>query len=346
MHRIYAPASKENIMTEQTNAQPTVVCAMYKFVTLDNYQDLQQPLADEMKRLGVRGTLLLAAEGINGTVAATREGIDGLLDYLKQDPRLADISYKESYDESNPFYRTKVKLKKEIVTMGVEGIDPKRVVGTYVKPADWNALISDPDVVLVDTRNDYEVNIGTFKGALDPKTKTFREFPQYVKENLDPAKNKKVAMFCTGGIRCEKSTAYLKEQGFDEVYHLEGGILKYLEEVPAEQSMWEGECFVFDNRVAVNHSLEKGIYDQCHACRRPITEDDKQHAHYEQGVSCHQCFDEYSDEHRERFRAREKQMQLARERGETHIGDDLTTVIEKRRKEKQAFKDAQRKRAE
>ncbi len=333
-------------MTEQTNAQPTVVCAMYKFVTLDNYQDLQQPLADEMKRLGVRGTLLLAAEGINGTVAATREGIDGLLDYLKQDPRLADISYKESYDESNPFYRTKVKLKKEIVTMGVEGIDPKRVVGTYVKPADWNALISDPDVVLVDTRNDYEVNIGTFKGALDPKTKTFREFPQYVKENLDPAKNKKVAMFCTGGIRCEKSTAYLKEQGFDEVYNLEGGILKYLEEVPAEQSMWEGECFVFDNRVAVNHSLEKGIYDQCHACRRPITEDDKQHAHYEQGVSCHQCFDEYSDEHRERFRAREKQMQLARERGETHIGDDLTTVIEKRRKEKQAFKDAQRKRAE
>ncbi len=333
-------------MTEQTNAQPTVVCAMYKFVTLDNYQDLQQPLADEMKRLGVRGTLLLAAEGINGTVAATREGIDGLLDYLKQDPRLADISYKESYDESNPFYRTKVKLKKEIVTMGVEGIDPKRVVGTYVKPADWNALISDPDVVLVDTRNDYEVNIGTFKGALDPKTKTFREFPQYVKENLDPAKNKKVAMFCTGGIRCEKSTAYLKEQGFDEVYHLEGGILKYLEEVPAEQSMWEGECFVFDNRVAVNHCLEKGIYDQCHACRRPITEDDKQHAHYEQGVSCHQCFDEYSDEHRERFRAREKQMQLARERGETHIGDDLTTVIEKRRKEKQAFKDAQRKRAE
>ena len=333
-------------MTEQTNAQPTVVCAMYKFVTLDNYQDLQQPLADEMKRLGVRGTLLLAAEGINGTVAATREGIDGLLDYLKQDPRLADISYKESYDESNPFYRTKVKLKKEIVTMGVEGIDPKRVVGTYVKPADWNALISDPDVVLVDTRNDYEVNIGTFKGALDPKTKTFREFPQYVKENLDPAKNKKVAMFCTGGIRCEKSTAYLKEQGFDEVYHLEGGILKYLEDVPAEESMWEGECFVFDNRVAVNHSLEKGIYDQCHACRRPITEDDKQHAHYEQGVSCHQCFDEYSDEHRERFRAREKQMQLARERGETHIGDDLTTVIEKRRKEKQAFKDAQRKRAE
>jgi len=192
---------------------PYVVCAMYKFVTLDNFEDLRQPLLDEMLRLDVKGTLLLAAEGINGTVAGSREGIDALLDYLRRDERLKDIDHKESYDDDMPFYRTKVKLKKEIVTLGVEGIDPKRVVGTYVKPADWNALISDPDVVLVDTRNDYEVEIGTFKGALDPRTKTFREFPQYVKENLDPAKNKKVAMFCTGGIRCEKSTAYLKEQG-------------------------------------------------------------------------------------------------------------------------------------
>lgn len=327
-----------------TDTPTVVVCAMYKFVTLDNHEALRQPLLEEMQRLNVKGTLLLAREGINGTVAASREGIDALLTWLRRDERLQDISYKESFDSSNPFYRTKVKLKREIVTMGVEGIDPQRVVGTYVKPADWNALISDPDVVLVDTRNDYEVDIGTFKGALDPKTKTFREFPQYVKDNLDPGKNKKVAMFCTGGIRCEKSTAYLKEQGFDEVYHLEGGILKYLEDVPAEESLWEGECFVFDNRVAVNHQLEKGRYDQCHACRRPITEDDKQHAHYEQGVSCHQCHDEYSDEQRLRFRAREQQMQIARERGETHIGDDLTSVIEKRRKEKQAFKDAQRKR--
>ncbi len=327
-----------------TDTPTVVVCAMYKFVTLDNHEALRQPLLEEMQRLNVKGTLLLAREGINGTVAASREGIDALLTWLSRDERLQDISYKESFDSSNPFYRTKVKLKREIVTMGVEGIDPQRVVGTYVKPADWNALISDPDVVLVDTRNDYEVDIGTFKGALDPKTKTFREFPQYVKDNLDPGKNKKVAMFCTGGIRCEKSTAYLKEQGFDEVYHLEGGILKYLEDVPAEESLWEGECFVFDNRVAVNHQLEKGRYDQCHACRRPITEDDKQHAHYEQGVSCHQCHDEYSDEQRLRFRAREQQMQIARERGETHIGDDLTSVIEKRRKEKQAFKDAQRKR--
>ncbi|WP_221794725.1 rhodanese-related sulfurtransferase [Oceanobacter mangrovi] len=325
-----------------TSNELVVVCAMYKFVTLENFADLRQPLLDTMQSLDVKGTLLLALEGINGTVAGSRAGIDGLLQWLQQDPRLADIGYKESYDEQQPFYRTKVKLKKEIVTMGVEGIDPKRVVGTYVKPADWNQLIADPDVVLVDTRNDYEVGIGTFKGALDPNTKTFREFPQYVKDNLDPSKHKKVAMFCTGGIRCEKSTAYLKEQGFEEVYHLEGGILKYLEEVPAEESMWQGECFVFDNRVTVNHQLEKGQYDQCHACRRPITEADKQSEHYQQGISCHHCINEYDEEQRERFRQREQQMQLAKQRGEDHLGNDLQTVIKQRRKEKLAFKDQQR----
>jgi UPF0176 protein len=227
--------------------------------------------------------------------------------------------------------------------MGVEGIDPKRVVGTYVKPKDWNALISDPDVILVDTRNDYEVGIGTFKGALDPNTKTFREFPQYVKDNLDPQQHKKIAMFCTGGIRCEKSTAYLKEQGFDEVYHLEGGILKYLEDVPKEETLWEGECFVFDNRVTVDHDLQKGHFDQCHACRRPITEDDKQSEHYVQGVSCHHCIDEYDQAQRERFRQREQQMQLAKARGEDHLGNDLAAIIEKRRLEKLALKNQQRK---
>ncbi len=324
---------------------PYVVCAMYKFATLDNFEELRQPLLDEMLRLDVKGTLLLAAEGINGTVAGSREGIDALLDFLRRDERLKDIDHKESYDDDMPFYRTKVKLKKEIVTLGVEGIDPKRVVGTYVKPADWNALVSDPDVVLVDTRNDYEVEIGTFKGALDPRTKTFREFPQYVRDNLDPAKNKKVAMFCTGGIRCEKSTAYLKEQGFEEVYHLEGGILKYLEEIPQEESLWEGECFVFDNRVTVNHQLEKGDYDQCHACRRPITEADKEHEHYVAGVSCHHCHDEYDEAQRERFRQRELQMQLAKQRGEDHLGNDLASVIEKRRQEKLALKEQQRKRS-
>lgn len=327
-------------MTEHT---PFVVCAMYKFVTLNDFELLQKPLLDEMLRLDVKGTLLLANEGINGTVAGSREGIDALLDYLRRDERLADVGTKESFDDEMPFYRTKVKLKKEIVTMGVEGIDPKRVVGTYVKPKDWNALISDPDVILVDTRNDYEVGIGTFKGALDPNTKTFREFPQYVKENLDPQKHKKVAMFCTGGIRCEKSTAYLKEQGFDEVYHLEGGILKYLEEVPKDETLWEGECFVFDNRVTVDHDLQKGHFDQCHACRRPITEDDKQSEHYVQGVSCHHCIGEYDEAQRERFRQREHQMQLAKARGEDHLGNDLAAIIEKRRLEKLALKNQQRK---
>lgn len=328
--------------TTQSTVAPIVVCAMYKFVTLDNFEALRQPLLDTMLKHDVRGTLLLALEGINGTVSGTRESIDALLNWLRQDERLADIVYKESFESEQPFYRTKVKLKKEIVTMGVEGIDPRKVVGTYVKPQDWNALISDPDVVLVDTRNDYEVGIGTFEGAIDPKTKTFREFPQYVKDNLDPEKNKKVAMFCTGGIRCEKSTAYLKEQGFDEVYHLEGGILKYLEEVPQEDSMWQGECFVFDNRVTVDHNLEPGQYDQCHACRRPITEEDKQSEHFVQGVSCHFCIDEYTPEQRERFKQREKQMQLAKARGEDHLGNDLAAVIKKRKEEKLRFKNQQR----
>ncbi len=312
----------------------TIVCAMYKFVALEDFQTLREPLHKVMQDNGVRGTLLLASEGINGTVAGSREGIDALLTWLQQDPRLADIVYKESLDDSNPFHRTKVKLKKEIVTMGVEGIDPKRVVGTYVKPEEWNALISDPDVILVDTRNDYEVQVGTFKGAVNPHTETFREFPDYVKENLDPEKNRKVAMFCTGGIRCEKSTAYLKEQGFDEVYHLEGGILKYLEEVPQENSLWEGECFVFDNRVTVNHQLEKGSYDQCHACRLPLTAEQMQSDKYQAGISCPSCYDSLSDEQRERFIERQKQMQLAQQRGEAHLGADANETSSKRRERK------------
>ncbi|CCQ11918.1 Rhodanese domain protein UPF0176 [Pseudoalteromonas luteoviolacea B = ATCC 29581] len=323
---------------------PYVVCALYKFVSLPNFKSLRQPLLDVMEQNEVRGTLLLAAEGINGTVAAKRDGIDALLAWLDKQPGLDKIVSKESYDETCPFYRTKVKLKKEIVTLGVEGIDPLNVVGTYVKPQDWNALISDPEVVLVDTRNDYEIEIGTFKNAVDPKTKTFREFPQWAKENLDPTKHKKVAMFCTGGIRCEKSTAYMKEQGFDEVYHLEGGILKYLEEVPKDDTMWEGECFVFDNRVAVNHDLEKGSYDQCHACRMPITEQEKQCEEYMVGVSCHHCHDSLTDEQRARFAERQKQIQLAQERGEGHIGHDAQQAILERREQKLAQKEAQRNR--
>ncbi|MCL1113997.1 rhodanese-related sulfurtransferase [Shewanella basaltis] len=331
----------QDINVDPTSPVQVVVCALYKFVALPHFESIRQPLLAVMEQNEVKGTLLLAQEGINGTVASSQQGIDNLLSWLDQQPGLDNIVTKLSFDDEMPFYRTKVKLKKEIVTMGVEGIDPRKVVGTYVKPKDWNALISDPDVVLVDTRNDYEVKIGTFKNAVNPVTETFREFPQYVKQNLDPAKHKKVAMFCTGGIRCEKSTAYLKEQGFEEVYHLEGGILKYLEEVDQEQSMWEGECFVFDNRVAVNHSLEKGQYDQCNACRMPITEEEKLTEAYVQGVSCPHCIDKIPAEQRQRFIERERQVQLAKQRGEAHIGSDVNQVIEARRKQKEALRKAQ-----
>jgi len=316
------------------------VCALYKFVRLENFEALRAPLLAAMEANDVRGTLLLAYEGINGTIAGPEAGINAVLSHLTSDERLNQLSYKLSYNDENPFQRTKVKLKKEIVTMGVEGIDPNHVVGTYVKPKDWNALISDPEVIVVDTRNDYEVEIGTFKDALNPNTETFREFPDYVKENLDNTKHKKVAMYCTGGIRCEKSTAYLKEQGFDEVYHLEGGILKYLEEVPKEESLWEGECFVFDGRVAVNHDLEQGQYDQCFACRFPLTEEEMQSEHYVKGVSCHRCHDKVTDEQRARFAERERQIQLAEKRGENHIGGDVKDIINERRDQKIAVKKA------
>ena len=323
-----------------------VSCALYKFVTLPDYAALREPLLNAMSKNNVFGTLLLAQEGINGTVSSTREGVDALLKWLDQQPGLENIDTKESYHSEIPFYRTKVKLKNEIVTMGVEGIDPKQVVGTYVKPEDWNALISDPDVVLVDTRNDYEVEIGTFENAVDPKTKTFREFPAWAKDNLDPEKHKKVAMFCTGGIRCEKSTAYMKEQGFDQVYHLEGGILKYLEKVPKEQTLWSGECFVFDNRVAVDHDLKRGSYDQCHACRMPITEQEKDHLHYQEGLSCHHCYGTVDEEQKQRFAERQKQVALAKKRGEEHIGNAAQEATERRRTEKKALKNASRARSQ
>ncbi len=318
-----------------------VICALYKFVALDDYEAIRAPLQNVMKENDIKGTLLLAKEGINGTVSGSREGIDALLNWFRQDERLKDIVYKESFDEQQPFYRTKVKLKKEIVTMGVEGLDPRKVVGTYVKPEDWNALISDPEVVVIDTRNDYEVQIGTFKHAVNPNTDSFREFPEYAEKNLNPDKHKKVAMFCTGGIRCEKSTAYMKEQGFEEVYHLEGGILKYLEDVPEEDSLWEGECFVFDNRTTVNHQLEKGSYDSCHACRLPITEEDKQSKYFEAGVSCPHCYDKVTDKQRARFEERQRQMELAKKRGETHIGAEVTSLISQRQQEKKQAKEQQ-----
>ena len=297
-----------------------VVAALYRFVTLENYREMREPLLDVCIAQQVKGTLLLANEGINGTIAGSREGIDRVLAYLRADPRLAELEHKESFDQAMPFYRMKVKLKREIVTMGVEGIDPNLVVGTYVKPGDWNDIVNDPDVLLIDTRNDYECSIGTFKGAVDPHTTSFRDFPTYVRENLDPGRQKKVAMFCTGGIRCEKASAFMLQEGYEEVYHLQGGILKYLEEVPPEESLWEGECFVFDNRVAVDHQLQKGQYDQCYGCRHPITEEDKRSGQYEIGVACPHCYDRLTAEQKLRFRERQKQVELAAARGEAHVG--------------------------
>ncbi len=270
----------------------------------------------------IKGTILLAREGINGTVAGSDFAIKEMLTFLRADPRLTKLEHKESRSKDMPFYRMKVRLKKEIVTMGVEGVDPNEIVGTYVDPNDWNALISDPDVVLIDTRNDYEVEIGSFEGALNPNTETFREFPQWVEQNKERLTKHKVAMFCTGGIRCEKASSYMKQQGYDEVYHLKGGILKYLETVKADNSMWNGDCFVFDQRVAVGHGLKQSQYDQCYACRYPITEADKQHDLYVKGVSCPRCHNKMSDEQRARFAERQKQIELAKKRGEAHIGRD------------------------
>jgi UPF0176 protein len=319
----------------------TVVCALYKFVRLDNHRALREPLYKTLLTNQVRGTLLLASEGINGTIAGNRAGIDAVLDWLHNQPQLADIDYKESLADIPPFKRTRVKLKKEIVTMGEPGIDPARVVGTYVNPEDWNALISDPEVLLIDTRNDYEVQVGTFRNAINPGTGSFREFPRYVKQQLDPNKHKKVAMFCTGGIRCEKSTAFLKEQGFEEVFHLKGGILKYLEDISEDNTLWEGECFVFDERVTVNHRLEQGNYHQCHACRLPITETDKASDKFMQGVSCPHCFGKLTAKQKNRFTERQRQMELAQQRGEVHMGDDANEYSALHRKCKQKKKQQQ-----
>ncbi|HNV87839.1 MAG TPA: rhodanese-related sulfurtransferase [Methylotenera sp.] len=304
-----------------------LTAALYKFVSLPDYKTLQAPILAECQKHNIKGTLLLAGEGINGTIAGLPDDVRKVLDYLRQDPvfkqRLANLEHKESYADEHPFYRMKVKLKKEIVTMGVPSVNPNNTVGTYVKPEDWNALISDPDVILLDTRNDYEVHIGTFKGAVDPKTTTFREFPEFIAQNLDKTKNKKVAMFCTGGIRCEKASSFMKEQGFEEVYHLQGGILKYLETVPEAQSQWQGECFVFDQRVAVKHGLEVGDYDQCYACRMPLSQEEMQSPQYVAGISCPHCYDKVSEEKRAALTERQKQVMLAKQRGEAHIGEKL-----------------------
>lgn len=300
------------------------VCALYHFTRFENPAALRDPLLALCRDKAISGTLLLATEGINGTIAGPKNGINAVLTHIKSLPGCDTLEWKLSSAQERPFARMKVRLKREIVTMGQPDVDPRADVGNYVDPADWNDLIASPDVAVIDTRNDYEVSIGTFDGAIDPKTETFRDFPKWWDENKERFHNKRIAMFCTGGIRCEKSTNWLKQQGVDDVFHLKGGILKYLEEIPAENSSWTGECFVFDGRVSVGHGLEEGPHQLCHACRKPILPDDKCRPEYEHGVSCHLCVNETSQDDKARFRERQKQIALAAKRGERHMHADIT----------------------
>lgn len=309
-------------MTDTT--LPICVAALYKFAPFDDCASIQPPLAQLACAQGVKGTLLLAPEGINGTIAGTDAAIAQVLAHIRTLPGCADVDVKFSRAPSMPFHRMKVRIKREIVTMGQPGIDPLASVGHYVAPQDWNALIADPDTIVIDTRNDYEVAVGTFARAIDPHTKSFRDFPAWFRSERDrllgEGKPPRVAMFCTGGIRCEKSTAFLKAEGLDEVYHLQGGILRYLETVPPQESLWQGECFVFDQRVSVGHGLIPGDYELCHACRRPIDEAERASPQYEAGVSCPACYAERSDEQRAGYRERHRQETLATARGQAHIG--------------------------
>lgn len=297
-----------------------LVAAFYRFAPLADYQDLRGPLHKKCISLELLGTILLAEEGINGTVSGSRENIEQLIGFLRSDSRLADLQYKSAWASEQPFYRMKVRLKKEIVSLGVEGIDPSREVGEYVPPEQWNELISRPEVRLIDTRNDYEVHLGTFAGAEDPQTRSFRDFPGWADTHLDPARDTHVAMFCTGGIRCEKATAYLKQKGFQNVYHLDGGILNYLETVDEANTRWQGDCFVFDNRVTVDHALRQGDLEVCPACRMPVTEEDRKSPEFELHVSCPKCFHRLTQEKREGLLERARQIDIARQRGEKHLG--------------------------
>ena len=298
----------------------SLVAAFYKFVALPDYRTIRESLQRRCEKLGLLGSILLAEEGINGTISGCEANVRRLFDELRDDERFRNLHYKESWAEEQPFYRMKVRLKKEIVSLGVDGVDPNEAVGEYVAPEDWNELISRDDVRLIDTRNHYEYNLGTFKGAEDPDTASFRDFPHWVDEHLDPAKDKQVAMFCTGGIRCEKATSYLLGLGFKNVYHLDGGILNYLETVPMDQSLWNGDCFVFDNRVTVDHDLQEGDFEVCPACRMPLTEEDRESSLFELHVSCPRCHDRLSDKKREGLLERARQIELAKARGERHIG--------------------------
>jgi UPF0176 protein len=297
-----------------------LTAALYKFVELSDFAELRAPLLACCEENQVKGTILLAREGINGTIAGSPDSVYAVLTFLRSDSRLADLVHKESRSEKAPFYRLKVRLKREIVTMGVPDINPNLMAGEYVKPEEWNQLLDDPDVVVVDVRNDYEVSIGTFKGAINPQTKSFSELPEWVRQETALRDKPKVAMFCTGGIRCEKSTAFLRSQGFNQVYHLEGGILKYLETVPEAESRWEGECFVFDERVSVVHGLKPGEYELCRACRNPISPEDKTSELFVLGVSCPHCHDSKTAAQKKALSERQRQIELAKSRNQIHIG--------------------------
>ena len=303
----------EHVVTE------FLVATFYRFTTLDDYALMQGPIETCCRKNDVRGIILLAEEGINATIAGPRGGVIGVLSFLRKDSRLAGLTWKESNANKQPFRKLRVRLKKEIVTMGMPGIDPERLVGTYVSPEDWNDLISNPNVIVVDTRNDYEVEIGSFKNAINPDITSFGELPQWIDENIDIDAQPQIAMFCTGGIRCEKSTALLKEAGLNEVYHLEGGILKYLEQIPEDQSLWDGQCFVFDERVSVGHGLQVGEYELCRGCRTPIRDEDKSSPLYKEGVSCPRCHEHTTEEQKARFAERQKQIDLARHRSSQHL---------------------------
>jgi len=309
-----------------TNKNEILVAALYKFVEIDDLLSLQSNLYEICEKNNIMGTILIANEGINGTISGKTNEINQTISLLKSDKRFANIEIKYSSTDKQPFHRMKVRLKKEIVTIGLPEINPNKKVGTYVKPDDWNDLISDPNVVVIDTRNKYETKIGSFQNALDPETSSFREFPDWVKKFKSSKENanKKIAMFCTGGIRCEKASSLMKEEGFEDVYHLHGGILKYLETIDKENSLWNGECFVFDQRVCLTDELEVGSYKMCFACRMPITEEEMQNEKYIEGISCIYCYDKTTKEKKERFGSRQKQILLAKERGEKHLGGKQT----------------------
>jgi UPF0176 protein len=303
-----------------------VVASFYHFTRFEDPAALREPLLAQLSSHDLRGTVLLAPEGFNGTLASSRTDVDSALEVLRALPNSMALEHKESYAETMPFYRLKVRLKKEIVTMGVPGVDPSAKVGTYVAPKDWNDLITDPETIVIDARNDFEIQIGTFEGAINPKTNSFGELPQWLEEHRAELVNKKVAMFCTGGIRCEKATSYLKGRGIEDVFHLKGGILQYLENIPEAESRWHGECFVFDGRVSVKHDLRLGDYELCHACRSPVSAAGRMSANFVSGMSCDHCIDQRSDEQRARYATRQVQIKRAEEQGKVHIGATFKTA--------------------